>query len=163
MSGITLVFPIVTLLFILLFFLGCPAPKTAELGSIGRSSFSRRDAIVLGLIVIIYSAVAFYNLGDTKAPQSFYRFEPNESVKLDLGREQAVSSLMLYTGLNTAATMISPMFLSIISTRSSATRTHRSSRSSSAGWTLFPQRKTSSLLSVLPSIPRQSARMSRST
>lgn len=103
MSGITLVFPIVTLLFILLFFLGCPAPKTAELGSIGRRSFSRRDAIVLGLIVIIYSAVAFYNLGDTKAPQSFYRFEPNESVELDLGREQAVSSLMLYTGLNTGS------------------------------------------------------------
>ena len=33
MNGITLVFPIVTALFILLFFLGCPAPKTAELGS----------------------------------------------------------------------------------------------------------------------------------
>lgn len=36
--------------------------------------------------------------------------------------------------------------LSIISTRSSATRTPRSSRSFSAGWTLFPQRKTLILL-----------------
>ena len=103
MNGITLVFPIVTALFILLFFLDCPAPKTAELGSDARRSFSRRDALVLGLIVIIYSSVAFYNLGDTKAPQSFYRFEPSESVEFDLGREQTVSSLMLYTGLNTGS------------------------------------------------------------
>ena len=91
------------MLFILLFYIGCPAPKTAELGSDGRRDFTRRDGLVLGLIVIIYSLVAFYNLGDTKAPQSFHRFKQNESVELDLGQEQTVSSLMLYTGLDTGS------------------------------------------------------------
>lgn len=103
MNGLTIVFPIIIALFILLFYLGCPTPGRAELNSCGRRSFNKRDALTLGLIVIIYSAVAFYNLGDTTAPQSFHRFESGEIVVLDLESEQTVSSVMFYDGLGTGS------------------------------------------------------------
>ena len=59
LNGLTIVFPIIIALFILLFYLGCPTPGRAELNFCGRRSFNKRDALTLGLIVIIYSAVAF--------------------------------------------------------------------------------------------------------
>ena len=101
LNWLTYVFPVITLLFIVLFYLGCPALSTVSLESKGRRSLNRTDALVLGLIVIVYSVVAFYNLGDTKAPQSFHRFDANETVEFDLGSEQSVTGLMFYTGLNT--------------------------------------------------------------
>ena len=103
LNGLTIVFTIIIALFILLFYLGCPTPGRAELNSCGRRSFNKRDALTLGLIVIIYSAVAFYNLGDTTAPQSFHRFESGENVVLDLESEQTVSSVMFYDGLGTGS------------------------------------------------------------
>ncbi len=103
MNWLTYVFPVITVLFIILFYLGCPVLGTVSLESRGKRSFNRRDALVLGLIVIVYSSVAFYNLGDTKAPQSFYHFEANESLEYDLGSENTVAELMFYTGLNTGS------------------------------------------------------------
>ena len=45
----------------------------------------------------------FYNLGDTEAPQSFHRFDNNDSVVLDLGGETQIDGLMFYSGLNTGS------------------------------------------------------------
>ncbi len=103
MSWLTYVFPVITALFIILFYLGCPVLSTVSLESKGKRSFNRRDALVLGLIVIVYAAVAFYNLGDTKAPQSFHHFEAGESLEYDLGSENTVAGIMFYPGLNTGS------------------------------------------------------------
>ena len=101
MRWLTYVFPVVTLLFILLFYSGCPDPAEAVLAPCRKKSFGRRDALVLSGIVLVYSLVAFTILGDTEAPQSFYHFRPGEEVILDLGEEKTVGSITGYMGLNT--------------------------------------------------------------
>jgi len=99
-SWLTYVFPVITLLFILLFFAGCPHIESVSLKSAGKRRFNKRDLLVLGLIVILYSAVAFYNLGDKTAPESFQHFESGESTVLDLGECRDIDDIMFYTGLN---------------------------------------------------------------
>lgn len=100
---LTYVFPVLILLFIVLFYIGCPRLAHADLRKNRRSAFCRRDALALGSIVILYAAAAFYNLGDTEAPQSFHRFDNNGSVVIDLGAETRVDGLMFYSGLNTGS------------------------------------------------------------
>lgn len=100
---LTYIFPVLMLLFIILFFIGCPPPAHADLRKNPRGSFTRRDALALGVIVILYSVTAFYNLGDTKAPQSFHHFKSGDSVVLDLGDEMQVDGMLFYSGLNTGS------------------------------------------------------------
>ena len=100
---LTYVFPVLILLFIVLFYIGCPRLAHADLRKNQRSAFCRRDALALGIIVILYSAAAFYNLGDTEAPRSFHHFDSNESAVIDLGNETQVDELMFYSGLNTGS------------------------------------------------------------
>lgn len=47
---LTYVFPILILLFIGLFFFGCPSPASAVIENAPKSAFGRRDAIALGII-----------------------------------------------------------------------------------------------------------------
>lgn len=101
MQWLTYVFPVVTLLFIMLFYSGCPDPGTASLEPCRKKSFGRRDAAVLASIVAVYSFAAFYALGDTEAPQSFYHFERGEEVRIVLPEEKTIGSITCYTGLNT--------------------------------------------------------------
>lgn len=103
LSWLTYVFPAVTLLFIALFFLGCPDLKTCKLSFDESRRFDRRDALVLGIITAVYAAVAFYGLGDTEAPESFSRFESGDSAVLELERETDIGSIFFYTGLNTGS------------------------------------------------------------
>lgn len=103
---LTYMFPVLMLLFIVLFYIGCPSLAHTDLRKNPRSAFCRRDALVLGVIVILYSATAFYNLGDAKAPQTFHHFHNNESVTIDLGAETQVDELMFYSGLNTGSYML---------------------------------------------------------
>lgn len=56
------------------------------------------DYAIMAGIMIIYGAVAFYNLGDTKAPQTFTALNEVKEVKLDLGAEQEISKLQYYLG-----------------------------------------------------------------
>lgn len=61
---------------------------------------ARSDLIPLAIILMVYGAVAFWNLGDTQAPQSFYQFsDENKTVQVDLGGEQEIASILYYTGL----------------------------------------------------------------
>ncbi len=100
---LTYVFPILVFLLIALFFIGCPSLKQADLRKNKRSDFCRRDALALSLIVIVYAVFAFYNLGDTKAPQSFHHFQSSDTAVLDLGAETQVDELLFYSGLNTGS------------------------------------------------------------
>ncbi len=60
---------------------------------------TRRDALFALLLTVVYAVAAFSNLGDTTAPQSFYRFTKDEpSLTIDLGEPRAVSRIFYYTG-----------------------------------------------------------------
>ena len=107
MKLVSLVFPISTLLLILLFYLGCPDPGTAELTSDGRRSINKRDLVLMGLITVIYAFVAFYDLGSNEAPQSFHEFSGGESLVVDLGEVKTVGSFMYYPGPKTGSYTLS--------------------------------------------------------
>ena len=100
---LTYVFPILILLFIVLFFFGCPSPASAVIENAPKSAFGRRDAIALGIITAVYAVTAFIGLGDTDAPQSFHDFHSGESVTVDLGEVRSIDGIMLYSGLNTGS------------------------------------------------------------
>ena len=100
---LTYVFPILILLFIGLFFFGCPSPASAVIENAPKSAFRRCDAIALGIITALYTVTAFIGLGDTDAPQSFHDFRSGESVTVDLGQVRDIDSIMLYSGLNTGS------------------------------------------------------------
>lgn len=60
----------------------------------------RKDALPLIMLVIVYGAVAFWNLGSSKAPESFYTFDgENDQVVIDLGEVREISGVMYYSGL----------------------------------------------------------------
>lgn len=67
----------------------------------GRSHpMEKKDVLPLILVVTIYAVVAFWNLGSTKAPDSFYTFDgDNDQVVIDLGETQKISGVMYYSGL----------------------------------------------------------------
>lgn len=67
----------------------------------GRSHpLERRDLLPIVLILVVYGIVAFTNLGNSKAPESFYTFDgDNNSVTIDLGTQEEISSIMYYSGL----------------------------------------------------------------
>jgi len=67
----------------------------------GRHKLTWRDAVAIGVIVILWGALSFFNLGDRTAPQTFHRFESNQHVVIDLGQPTNVGQVRYYTGLNT--------------------------------------------------------------
>ena len=96
------IFPVLIIMFIALFYIACPSPDGARL--MGKNpAFGRKDALALGVIMLLYSAAAFWGLGDTSAPESFHRFESGERAVIDLGQVQGVEGLTLYPGLNTGS------------------------------------------------------------
>lgn len=59
----------------------------------------KRDYIALGLIMLLYSAVAFFHLGDRQAPESFYETtESYAQVTIDLGSETKIKQIDYYLG-----------------------------------------------------------------
>ncbi len=100
---LTYAFPILILLFIGLFFFGCPSPASAVLEGSEKSSFRRADAVALSIITLVYAVTAFIGLGDTDAPQSFHKFQSGESVVIDLGQVRSMDSITFYSGLNTGS------------------------------------------------------------
>lgn len=65
-----------------------------------RHPMEHKDVLPLILLVAIYALVAFWNLGSSKAPQSFYTFTTdNSSVVIDLGNSRDISGIMYYSGL----------------------------------------------------------------
>ena len=62
----------------------------------GPVRFTRRELLCLLALTVVYAFVAFYHLGDTRAPQSEWR--GSEAV-LDLGGTQSYT-VMLYPGIN---------------------------------------------------------------
>jgi 4-amino-4-deoxy-L-arabinose transferase-like glycosyltransferase len=63
-------------------------------------SMEKGDVLPLVLITVMYAAVAFFDLGSTKSPQSFLRFEnPDESLIIELHEPARVERIFYFTGL----------------------------------------------------------------
>jgi len=57
-----------------------------------------RDWIFLAILILVYSALAFYNLGDTEAPQTNWTPEAGETVRIDLGDIEYISTFQFFNG-----------------------------------------------------------------
>ena len=108
LENLTILFPLATALFALLWFLrwvrlhAAPLPEDAP-GPETAPFFGKKDWLALGIITLVYAVVAFAGLGTTKAPESFLYFEDaNYYAQIDLGGEREISALRYYTGLVTA-------------------------------------------------------------
>jgi dolichyl-phosphate-mannose-protein mannosyltransferase len=67
-----------------------------------RFPMQKKDLLPLFLIVVIYSVVAFWGLGDKSAPESFCNFAENgRYVVVELQDETPISRVMYYTGIYT--------------------------------------------------------------
>jgi len=91
----TYLFPVLTGLLIALFYLGLPsfrAPLPA------RAANDRGARLFLLLLTLAYAALAFFRLGDARAPRTGLRFE-RDSVVLELAAPAEPTRLLLRSGL----------------------------------------------------------------
>lgn len=110
-----MILPLVLLVLIVLFFVKYRKDMAPRMGTLewihnfDKPRFSldgishpmeRKDLLPLILVVAVYGVVAFWNLGSTKAPESFYTFDvDNTEVVIDLGQMRKISGVMYYSGL----------------------------------------------------------------
>jgi len=66
----------------------------------GRHPMDRWDAVAIAIIMVLWAGIAFWNLGDMQAPQSFHEFD-GEVIEIDLGRETELGRIRYFSGLNT--------------------------------------------------------------
>lgn len=59
---------------------------------------SKKDWLVLAVIVIIYSVMAFYRLGDMDAPETSYSAVLDGTILLDFGEEKHIASMWNFLG-----------------------------------------------------------------
>ena len=90
-------FPIAAALLLVVFYAGLPALQNCRLPSASPERRGRGlDVLWLLLITGVYAFVAFTDLGDTAAPQSFVPMAGQSAV---FGLEERPAELMLYTGV----------------------------------------------------------------
>ena len=64
----------------------------------------RLDYLLLGVILLIYTAVAYTNLGDTVAPQTYYQAkESGETILIHLENEETIHEIDYYCGVGDVA------------------------------------------------------------
>ena len=63
----------------------------------GKNNITKEDIAFMIIITLIYSLIAFYRLGDTKSPQTFYTVD--NDVILDLTENKHIGKLMIYQGI----------------------------------------------------------------
>ncbi|HIR87095.1 MAG TPA: glycosyltransferase family 39 protein, partial [Candidatus Limivicinus faecipullorum] len=89
--------PILAAILLIIFYLGLPDLQKCALGGGEKRRLDRLDAAIMACISLVYGAVAFWNLGDTQAPETFANME-QRSVIIELESDGA-RELMLYSGV----------------------------------------------------------------
>ena len=59
----------------------------------------KKGAVIVAMITFFYALLAFFRLGDTVAPQTFWAAEPGEILRIDLGRAYTLSRVCVYSGI----------------------------------------------------------------
>ena len=57
------------------------------------------DALFLTFLVAIYTIVSFINLGEDKAPQTFYKLQTGDVIAIKLEKEIKAPKVAFYTGI----------------------------------------------------------------
>ena len=109
LSNLTILFPLATALFILLWFCRWvaihkkPLPEPPLEDNPSPQLFEKRDWLAMGIITLIYAIVAFWGLGQNTAPQTFLHYEAgNYYAQIELHEPQEITSVRYYCGLCTA-------------------------------------------------------------
>ncbi len=68
-----------------------------------RHPFTRKDALPMLLVTIVYAATAFFRLGDMTAPQSCLVFQDNDRFTFSYNEPVTVDKLSYYTSLGTGS------------------------------------------------------------
>ena len=95
----TYLLPVALTVLIVIFFAGlpalqvCPPPKR-----IADDRRGWRSHWFILALTLVYTLVAFVNLGDTRAPQSFRQLD-NEYADIELANPSPIGRVMLYTGI----------------------------------------------------------------
>ena len=71
MSLLAYALPIAAALLLFAFFALLPDLRRCELPCAPVRRFTAADAVILALIMLVYGAVAFYHLGNTRSPEGF--------------------------------------------------------------------------------------------
>lgn len=58
----------------------------------------KADIIIIAAVMLVYSIAALYNLGDMSAAETSYLLPQGETVKIELGKEEEVSTLQFFLG-----------------------------------------------------------------
>lgn len=92
-------FAVLTFVLLLLFFSGLPNLKTCELPrTLMKSEPDRQNRLAVMLITVIYTVCAFWNLGNTRSPQSFVPMEGRDVI-LRLPEDTVPDRLVLFPGV----------------------------------------------------------------
>ncbi len=62
------------------------------------SKFTRKDAVILAIIMLIYSVIAFANLGDISAPETFWENEAGKEITIELKEIYNIEKVNIYNG-----------------------------------------------------------------
>ena len=98
MSLLAYALPIAAALLLFAFFALLPDLRRCELPCAPVRRFTAADAVILALIMLVYGAVAFYHLGNTRSPEGFVPME-GRSVTLTLPEEGDPEALWLFAGV----------------------------------------------------------------
>jgi len=64
---------------------------------------TKKDYIIASVITLIYTVLAFINLGSTQEPQTFSKSAGTQTVMVDFGSKRDVLSISMYTGIGSAS------------------------------------------------------------
>ena len=98
MSLLAYALPIAAALLLFAFFALLPDLRRCALPAPSVRRFTAADAVLLGLIMLVYGAVAFYHLGNTRSPEGFVPME-GRSVTLTLPEEGEPEEFWLFAGV----------------------------------------------------------------
>ena len=92
-------FAVLTFALLLLFFSGLPNLKTCELPrTLMKSEPDRLNRLAVMLITVLYAVCAFWNLGNTRSPQTFVPMEGRDVI-LRLPEDTVPDRLVLFPGV----------------------------------------------------------------
>ena len=62
--------------------------------------FNVKDALVLTIIILLYSILSFINLGTTSNPNTFFEIDSNAGLVIELKEKDTISKIKFYNGRN---------------------------------------------------------------
>ena len=98
MSLLPYALPVAAALLLIVFFAGLPALHRCALPRAEERRFTAADGWILAVLMLVYGAVAFWQLGNTASPESFVLME-SRSVTLTLPEDGEPDALWLFTGV----------------------------------------------------------------